>query len=104
MNEKEIDELAKESTEWMLESEYNKLQQNSKEIFSLQEKIFSPEYHFLLSSIGRAMTKEQVKHSFVLTQKVAGILNNQETGAILLCLMYLLAEATRSLNLNLEKL
>ena len=95
MEVEEFEEMYKEATKWVTESEYKTLKRNGDISVMLQHLIFSPEHNQMFRDILVTLTKEQVTDTTNTIAMLMEKLNNKEMGVIIVALTYLITETIR---------
>ena len=95
MEAEEFNEMFKEATKWVTESEYKTLKRNGNISVMLQHIIFSPEHNEMFRDILANLTKEQVNEVTNTIAMLMEKLNNKEMGVIIVSLTYLITETIR---------
>jgi len=95
MKSEELNEMFKEATKWVTESEYKTLKRNGNISVMLQHIIFSPEHNEMFRDILANLTKEQVTEVTNTIAMLMEKLNNKEMGIIIVALTYLITETIR---------
>jgi hypothetical protein len=95
MKKEDLDDIIKEGTKLLLESEWENAIKEGHELVQLQEKMFSPMFNSIIHQAHTTLSKEEVVKVLNLISNFTKDTNNEHFNVLICFLTYMSAECLR---------
>lgn len=98
MKEEEVEDLLKDATKWITESQYKEIESSGRDMLALQQEMFSPGYNFFYATVLAKLSKEEMEETIVSINHIMKKFNGKNVCVVISALTYVLIETLRHIS------